>query len=85
MNGPIFRSHYVILICLDLILASDTKLNPVEFDWNSVDSVLLCPMNISLHYQRCTLLPVATKKMHWEMSAQQIFIFHKTIKRLTNL
>ena len=37
----ILRSCYVVLITLDLILAPDTNLNPVEFSWNSVDSVLL--------------------------------------------
>ena len=34
------RSHYVVLICSNLISAPGTNLNPVEFGWNSVDSVL---------------------------------------------
>ena len=34
------RSH-VVLICSNLISAPDTNLNPVEFGWNSVDSVLM--------------------------------------------
>ena len=40
-QGHILRSHYVVLICSNLISAPDTNLNPVEFDWNSVDSVLM--------------------------------------------
>ena len=40
-QGHILRSHYVVLICSNLISAPDTNLNPVDFDWNSVDSVLM--------------------------------------------
>ena len=32
---------YVVLICSNLISAPDTNFNPMEFDWNSVDSVLM--------------------------------------------
>ena len=39
-HGHVLKSHYVILSYLNLILAPDTNLNPVEFDWNSLDSVL---------------------------------------------
>ena len=35
------RSYYVVLNCSNLISAPDTNLNLVEFDWNSVDSVLM--------------------------------------------
>ena len=37
----ILRSHYVVLICSNLISAPDTNLNPAEFGWNSVDSILM--------------------------------------------
>ena len=37
----ILRSHCVVLICSNLISAPDTTLNPVEFGWNSVVSVLM--------------------------------------------
>ena len=40
-QGDVLRSHYVVLNCLNLILPPDTNLNPVEFDWNSLDSVLM--------------------------------------------
>ena len=35
------RPYYVVLNCSNLISAPDTNLNLVEFDWNSVDSVLM--------------------------------------------
>ena len=40
-HGHVLRSHYVVLICLNLISAPGTNLNPVEFSWNSVDSLLM--------------------------------------------
>ena len=40
-HGDVLRSHYVALNCSNLILAPDANWNPVEFDWNSVDSVLM--------------------------------------------
>ena len=40
-HGNELRSYYVTLNCSNLISAPDTNLNLVEFDWNSVDSVLL--------------------------------------------
>ena len=61
--GHILWSNDVVLICLNLISApSDTNLNPAEFGWKSVDSVLVPNKCISLHYQRCTLLLVAARK-----------------------
>ena len=39
--GDDFRSYYVVRNCSNLILAPDTYLNLLEFDWNSVDSVLM--------------------------------------------
>ena len=33
--------YYVVSDCSNLISAPDTNLNLVEFDWNSVDSVLI--------------------------------------------
>ena len=41
LHGHILRSHYVGSIFPNLILALDTNLNPLEFGWNSVDSVLM--------------------------------------------
>ena len=38
-NG--LRSYYVILNCSNLTSPPDTNSNLVEFDWNSVDSVLM--------------------------------------------
>ena len=40
-HGHVLRSNYVVLNCLNLILAPDTSLNLVKLDWNSVDSVLM--------------------------------------------
>ena len=39
-RGHILRSHYA-LICSNLISVQNTNLDPVEFGWNSVDSVLM--------------------------------------------
>ena len=37
-------------------------MNPIaKFDWNSRDSVLM-PINVPLHYQKCTLSLVAARK-----------------------
>ena len=40
-HEDILRSHYVALICADLISAPDYCLNLLESGWNSVDSVLI--------------------------------------------
>ena len=40
-HWDVLRSYYVVLNCLNLILAPDINLNPAEFDWNSVDSLLM--------------------------------------------
>ena len=40
-HGDALRTYYVVLDCSNLILAPDINLNLVEFDWNSVDSVLM--------------------------------------------
>ena len=40
-HGDDLRSYYVILNCSNRMSAPDTNLNLVEFDWNSVDSVLM--------------------------------------------
>ena len=40
-HGDALRTYYVVLNCSNLILAQDINLNLVEFDWNSVDSVLM--------------------------------------------
>ena len=49
----ILRSHYVVLICSNQMLGPDTNLNPVEFGWNTVDSVLMpnkCIVTLSEMY-----------------------------------
>ena len=40
-HGDDLRTYYVVLNCSNLISAPDTNLNLVEFEWNSVDSVLM--------------------------------------------
>ena len=40
-HGDDLRSYHVVLNCSNLILAPDTKLDLVEFDWNSAESVLM--------------------------------------------
>ena len=41
-RGHILRSHYVVLICSNLISAPDTNWNPMEFSCNSsIDSILM--------------------------------------------
>ena len=55
-SSRVFR----VLICSNQISAPDTNLNPVKFGWNIVDSVLM--PNVSLHYQRWTLLLVVARK-----------------------
>ena len=39
-HGDDLRSYYVVLNCSNLIPARDINLNLVEFDWNSVETVL---------------------------------------------
>lgn len=39
-HGHVRGSQYVVLIYSNLISAQDTNLNPVEFCWNSVDSII---------------------------------------------
>ena len=59
-----------------LISAPDTNLNLLEFFiqyW--------CTINLSLHYQRYTLLHLAARKMHWKMSVLQVWRFmHKILQ-----
>ena len=40
-HGHIQRSHYVVLICSSMTSAPDSNLSPLEFGWNSVNSVLI--------------------------------------------
>ena len=40
-HGHVRGSQYVVLIYSNLILTPNTSFNPVEFGWNSVDSVLM--------------------------------------------
>ena len=58
-----------------LILSQETNLNPVEFGWNSVDSVLM-----TNKYNRYCTRDVhcylwLQEKMHWKMSVQQVCHF----------
>ena len=46
-----------------------------EFDWNSVDSVLIS-INVSLQYQRYTLLLVAARKNALEDVSPASLAFH---------
>ena len=62
MNGHILRLHYVILVCSNLILAADNNFNPVEFDWNSVDSVLMPNECIIALPEMCTVTCGCRKK-----------------------
>ena len=50
----------------------------MEFDWNSVDSVLM-PNKCILHHQRCTLILLAARKMHWKMPVLQVWHFNYRI------
>ena len=73
-HGYILRSHYVVLICSNLISAQDTNLNPVEFGWNSEDSVFIpnkCIATLPEIYKK----KGCKKKMHWQMSVHPIWRF----------
>ena len=56
-HGHILRSLYIDLICS----ATEKNFNPVEFGWNSVDSVLMTNKCIGT-VPWCTLLVVAARK-----------------------
>ena len=71
----ILRSCYVVLITLDLILAPDTNLNPVEFSWNSVDSVLLSNKYIVILPEMYTVTCGCNKKCTGRFSAASL-TFH---------
>ena len=50
-----------ILFCSNLISTPDTNLNPVEFGWNSVDSVLMIN-KFTVILPEITLLLVVSRK-----------------------
>ena len=67
----ILRSHYAVLICANLISALDSNLSPVEFGWNSVDSVLIPnKYNKDVHYYLWV-----QEKLHWKISVQEVWCF----------
>ena len=74
-RGHILRSHYVVLICSNLISAPDTNWNPMEFSCNSsIDSILMpnkCIVKLPEMYSYLRL----QEKIHWKMSVQQIWFF----------
>ena len=74
----IFSDH-IVLICSNLISAPDTNLNPVEFGWNSVDSVLMPNKCIVKLPQMYTVTCGCKQKMHWKMSGQQFWCFMHSI------
>ena len=61
-HGHILRSHYVHLTFSNLISTSDTNLHPVEFGWNSVDSVLMPNKCIVTLPEMCTITCACKKK-----------------------
>ena len=75
LHGHILRSHCVGSIFPNLILALDTNLNPLEFGWNSVDSVLMpnkmhCYTTRDMH---CYLW--LQEKIYLKMLVQQVWHF----------
>ena len=50
----VLRSDYFVLICSNLISVPETNLNPVEFCWNSVDSLSLPNKYIVTLTEICT-------------------------------
>ena len=70
-HGHILRSHYVVLICSNLIWAPDSYLNP---GWNSVDSVLTPNKDIATIPEMYSYLWVK-EKLYPKMSMQQVWCF----------
>ena len=66
--GHVLRSHYVVLNCSNLI-SPDTNFNLAEL--TGIHQIQYWyPIYVLLHYQRCTLLLVASRKIHGKMSVQ---------------
>ena len=78
----ILRSHYVVFICSNLISAPDTNCNPVEFSWNSADSLLITNKCIVTLPEMSTVTCDCEKKIHWKMSMQQIWFFMHSISQV---
>ena len=69
---------YFVLIFLNLVALPKTNLDPVEFGWNSVDSVLLPNMYYyTTRDVHCYLW--LQEKMHRKMSVQQVWRFMRRI------
>ena len=66
-----------------MISAPDINLNPVEFDWNLVDSVMI-PNKFIITLPEIYTVTCGSKKNALENVSQQLF-FYKTITRLKNL
>ena len=62
-HGHALRSHYVVLNCSKLISTPHINLNPVEFDWNSVDSILI-PNKCTVTIQEVHCYLWLQEKMH---------------------
>ena len=62
-HGRALRSHYVVLNCSKLISTPHINLNPVEFDWNSVDSILI-PNKCTVTIQEVHCYLWLQEKMH---------------------
>ena len=75
-HGHIRRSHYVILIFTNLISAAGSYLNPVEFGWNSAESVLMPNKYIVTLPEMYTVTCGCKKKLHWKTSVQQVWSLH---------
>ena len=73
------RSHYFVLICSNLISIPETNSNPLEFDWNSVDSELLLNKCIVTLIEMYSITCGCKKKMHSKMSVQQGWHFMRRI------
>ena len=61
-HGRALRSH-VVLNCSKLISTPHINLNPVEFDWNSVDSILI-PNKCTITIQEVHCYLWLQEKMH---------------------
>ena len=72
-HGHILRSHYVVLICLNLISVPDINLNLVQFDWNSVDSVSMPNKCIVTLQKMYTVACGCQKKAREDVHAANFF------------
>ena len=74
-HGYILRSDYFVLICSNLISGTKANKNPVEFGWNSVDSVSLPNKCIVTVLEMYSVTCGCKKKMHCKMLVQKVWRF----------